>query len=77
MQDFAKVVKSVDAVRHRRGRSDRAQLRRAEARRPSSERWSGGFTLPEITECPLARTADAHRVSEGGHLLGKLILRVR
>jgi NADPH:quinone reductase-like Zn-dependent oxidoreductase len=37
----------------------------------------GAVPLPEITEYPLAKAADAHRVSEGRHLRGKLVLRVR
>src|SRR5436190_11048740 len=37
----------------------------------------GIVPLPEITEYPLAKAADAHRVSEGRHLRGKLVLRVR
>jgi NADPH:quinone reductase-like Zn-dependent oxidoreductase len=37
----------------------------------------GIVPLPHITEYPLARTADAHRVSEARHLRGKLVLRVR
>ncbi|HYR32826.1 MAG TPA: NADP-dependent oxidoreductase [Burkholderiales bacterium] len=37
----------------------------------------GAVPVPEITEYPLARAADAHRVSESRHLRGKLVLRVR
>ena len=37
----------------------------------------GAVPLPLITEYPLAKAADAHRVSEGRHLRGKLVLRIR
>jgi NADPH:quinone reductase-like Zn-dependent oxidoreductase len=33
--------------------------------------------LPEIREYPLAKAADAHRVSEARHLRGKLVLKIR
>ena len=37
----------------------------------------GIVPLPEIREYPLAQAAEAHRVSEGRHLRGKLVLRIR
>ena len=36
----------------------------------------GTVPLPQITEYPLAKAADAQRVSEARHLRGKLVLRV-
>ncbi|HEU4921896.1 MAG TPA: NADP-dependent oxidoreductase [Burkholderiales bacterium] len=37
---------------------------------------SGAVPLPEIVEYPLAKAAEAHRLSEERHLRGKLVLRV-
>lgn len=38
---------------------------------------SGAVRVPVITTYPLAQAAEAHKVSEGRHLRGKLILKVR
>ena len=38
---------------------------------------TGAVKLPEITVYPLAEAAAAHRVSEGRHLRGKLVFKVR
>jgi NADPH:quinone reductase-like Zn-dependent oxidoreductase len=38
---------------------------------------SGAVPLPEIKEYPLAKAAEAHRVSEARHLRGKLVLSAR
>jgi len=38
---------------------------------------SGAVRLPEIRLYPLAEVAAAHAVSEGRHLRGKLVLKVR
>jgi NADPH:quinone reductase-like Zn-dependent oxidoreductase len=37
---------------------------------------SGRFSLPVARTFPLAEVAEAHRVSEGGHVRGKLVLLV-
>jgi NADPH:quinone reductase-like Zn-dependent oxidoreductase len=37
----------------------------------------GAIRVPEITRYPLAQAAEAHRVSEGRHLRGKLVFVVR
>jgi NADPH:quinone reductase-like Zn-dependent oxidoreductase len=38
---------------------------------------SGAVRLPEIKVYPLSQAAEAHRISEGRHLRGKLVLQVR
>lgn len=38
---------------------------------------SGAVRLPEIKVYPLSQAAEAHRVSEGRHLRGKLVFKVR
>jgi len=64
-------------------RADVASLRpKVNRDRPHLERVAalvaqGQVRLPEIVEYPLAKAADAHRVSEARHLRGKLVLRVR
>lgn len=38
---------------------------------------AGAVTVPEVTLYPLSEAAEAHRVSEGRHLRGKLVFKVR
>lgn len=38
---------------------------------------AGAITVPEITRYPLSEAAEAHRISEGRHLRGKLVFEVR
>ena len=64
-------------------RSDVTSLRPKVGRdRPHLERiaalvTSGAVRVPEIRVYPLSEAAAAHRVSEGRHLRGKLVLKVR
>jgi NADPH:quinone reductase-like Zn-dependent oxidoreductase len=64
-------------------RSDVTSLRprvdrdRARLERVAALVAQGVVPLPAIVEYPLAKAADAHRVSAARHLRGKLVLRVR
>jgi NADPH:quinone reductase-like Zn-dependent oxidoreductase len=64
-------------------RADVASLRPKVARdRPHLERVvelvaKGAVRVPEITTYPLSEVVAAHKVSEGRHLRGKLVLKVR
>jgi len=54
-----------------------ASRKRAHLERIVSLVTSGAVKLPQITSYALADAAAAHRVSEGRHLRGKLVFRVR
>jgi NADPH:quinone reductase-like Zn-dependent oxidoreductase len=58
-------------VRFSRGDAGRALYALAEIGELIS---SGRFSLPVAQTFPLAEVAEAHRVSEDGHLRGKLVL---
>ena len=61
----------VTSLRPKVGR-DRAHLERI-----ASLVTSGAVKVPEIKVYPLSEAAAAHKVSEGRHLRGKLVFRVR
>jgi len=61
----------VEVLRPRVAR-DRAHLERMKALYDAGAVWP-----PAITRYPLAEAAEAHRISEGRHLQGKLVLMVR
>jgi NADPH:quinone reductase-like Zn-dependent oxidoreductase len=54
-----------------------ASRKRAHLDRIVSLVTSGAVKLPQITTYALADAAAAHRVSEGRHLRGKLVFKVR
>jgi NADPH:quinone reductase-like Zn-dependent oxidoreductase len=68
---FVPPRKDVEVLRPRVAR-DRAHLERM-----VELLYEGAVRPPAITEYPLAEAAEAHRVSEGRHLQGKLVLIVR
>jgi NADPH:quinone reductase-like Zn-dependent oxidoreductase len=70
-QGFQPSRSDVEVLRPRVAR-DRAHLERMKELYDKGAVWP-----PAITRYPLAEAADAHRVSEGRHLQGKLVLMVR